>query len=389
MGTGRSAGGNGAMKILWIPHTGWHIPQRAHLFCRQLAERHEVHATDWVADFTKLSDYFSRRYLRNFTYRRWQDRGITVHGIPRISPAIMSASLRRFNQRVFSSYVQRIIVDYGIDVVVGTFVVPPPKAKRLIFDLFDENSAYWRVYRGRPDYAAEIERIEQDYLEKADRIVAVSSVLKDSIISKVDGIPEDRITIIPNAVDVARLNSADGAGVRRRYGLENKRIVGLVSALGEFTGLLRLLEAFSLLKEDDIALMVVGDGPVLQAGKDYVASLGLENIIFTGKVPFSQVYDYFKAIDVGVVPFDKNAFTDAASPIKLIEHSAAGKMVVSTNLTEVERMGFPNVVLAQQNPLSIAEGISIALRREYIAPKNLNDYDIRSAVDSFEKLLHG
>src|ERR1043166_1869319 len=59
--------GSGKMRILWVPHTSWHIPQRAHLFCRALAERHEVHVSDWVADFSSLRDYFSLRYLQNFT----------------------------------------------------------------------------------------------------------------------------------------------------------------------------------------------------------------------------------------------------------------------------------------------------------------------------------
>src|SRR4030067_1390326 len=116
------------MKILWIPHASWHNPQRAHLFCRALSERHEVHVTDWVADFTSIRDYISRRYLRNFTYRRYKDGQITVHGIPRISPALYLRSLRQFNSLVYSHYLRRIIEKFSIDVVVGTFVAPPPNA---------------------------------------------------------------------------------------------------------------------------------------------------------------------------------------------------------------------------------------------------------------------
>lgn len=82
------------MKILWIPHTGWHIPQRAHLFCRPLSERHEVHVTDWQADFFSLRDYLSTRYLQNFIYRKYKDGVITVHSIPRISWALYFSALR-------------------------------------------------------------------------------------------------------------------------------------------------------------------------------------------------------------------------------------------------------------------------------------------------------
>lgn len=375
------------MKILWIPHTGWHIPQRAHLFCRALAERHEVHVTDWVADFAKPSDYLSSRYLRNFTYRLHQDKGINVHGISRISPAIMFRRLRRVNQRIFLNQVQRIVGSYRIDVVVGTFVCPPPKAPRLVLDVFDDNGAYWRLYRGRPDYAEEIEYVEQEYLGVADHVVAVSSVIEESVKQRMKSLHEVPVSVIPNAVDIARYADADGSEIRRLHGISDKRVVGLISSLGEFVGLQRLLEAYQLVQEPDMALMIVGDGPASGPAREYSEKHGLRNVIFTGKVPFSHVHEYYKAIDIGVIPFDQNAFTNAAHPIKLIEYSAAQKNVVSTSLTEVARMDFPNVVLVQPDSVSLAEGISIALRRDYGPPRDLSKYDIRSATDSFERVL--
>lgn len=377
------------MRILWIPHTGWHVPQRAHLFCRVLAERHEMHVTDWVADFTKPSDYLSSRYLKNLTYRFYVDKGINVHGIPRISPAIISRHLRRFNQRSFLNHVQRIVDNHKIDVVVGTFVCPPPKAPRLVLDVFDDNGAYWRLYGGRPDYAAEIEHVEQEYLGIADHVVTVSSVLSESVGQRMGALHKAPVSVIPNAVDVSRYAEADGSEIRRLLGISDKKVVGLISSLGEFVGLQRLLEAYQLVQEPDMALMIVGDGSALKMAKEYSGKQRLRNVIFTGRVAFSQVHEYYKAIDIGVVPFDKNAFTDAAHPIKLVEYSAAQKNVVSTNLTEVERMGFPNVVLVQPDSASLAEGISVALRREYAPPRDLNKYDICSATDSFERVLRG
>src|SRR5512142_1044876 len=109
------------MRILWIPHTGWHIPQRAQLFCRALAQRHEVHVTEWVADFNSFSDYLSLRYLQNFTYHTYRDGNITVHRVPRFSPALFVPALRHLNTAVFSRIADRIIRYYRIDVVVGTF----------------------------------------------------------------------------------------------------------------------------------------------------------------------------------------------------------------------------------------------------------------------------
>src|SRR5690349_10221386 len=140
------------MRILWVPHAGWHIPQRAHDFCRELSARHEVHVTDWVADFSSPKDYLTRRYLRNFRYRRSTDKSITIHGIPRVSPALFFPWLRALNARVFSAYLRRIIAEEKIDVVVGTFVVPPPEGPRLVFDVFDDNPALWLASGRASDY---------------------------------------------------------------------------------------------------------------------------------------------------------------------------------------------------------------------------------------------
>ena len=76
------------MRILWVSHTAWDVPQRAHPFCRALADRHEVHVAEPVTGSTSMSDYLSRRYLRGLTYGAYRDGRIVVHRIPRFSPAL-------------------------------------------------------------------------------------------------------------------------------------------------------------------------------------------------------------------------------------------------------------------------------------------------------------
>ncbi len=377
------------MRILWIPHTGWHIPQRAHLFCRALAERHEVHVTDWAADFTSVRDYLSRRYVRNFVYRQYRDDSITVHGIPRFSPALFVPILRRLNSAIYARFVRHIIAKYKIDAVVGTFVVPPPSAPWLVFDLFDDNPSYWRLYGHRPDYAAEIEQVEHAYLQKADRVVTVSSVLRDYAVSQRRLLRSENVHLIPNGVNIARYQTGDGNRIRKQLGLTDFTIIGLISALGEFTGVLRLIEAFSQLTIPQIALLIVGDGPYLQPARQRARELGLMNVIFTGRVSFDQVAHYYKALDIGVVPFDRSPFTDAACPIKLLEYTAAGKMVVCTDLVEPRQMNFPNVQFVADTPSALAAGIRRVLNVRVQLPANLSDYDIRNLIIRYETVLAG
>ena len=371
------------MKILWIPHTGWHIPQRAHTFCRPLAERHEVHVTDWIADFSSLRDYFSQRYLRNFTYRRYMDGLITVHGIPRISPALFFSSLRRLNTAIFSRYVQNIINLYRIDVVVGTFVVPPPEAPRLIFDLFDENISGWEIKSQA--YAREIESVENSYIRSADAIVASSSVLYE----KADACnPQCSIHHIPNGVDFNLVQLADGKRVRAQLNIPG-RLVGTIGSLDNSIELNKLLKVAKIFQKEQVTFLIAGRGSALQKAQKQVKQEGLSNVVFYGYVPPENAYSVASALDVAICPYSKTRMDDARCPMKLLMFSAVGLPTVCTDLEEVRRMNFQNVVLVEEDPVSLTRGIRQALNMPRVRPPQIMRYDLKHLVNQYEALFSG
>lgn len=372
------------MRILWIPHAAWRIPQRAHLFTRILAERHEVHVTDWAADFYSWRDYASLRYPRNFFHRRFRDGNIAVHGIPRISPALFFSPLRRWNARRFSATVDRIIRQYRIDVVVGTFVVPPPDAPRLVFDLFDDNAAYWRAYGRVPEYIAEVESVEAAYLQRADATVAASSVLAERA-GKAASRP---IHWIPNGVDLGRFAVTDAASWRLKW----KAPGFLVGVLGNFEKpdeLRNVLDTAALLRGDDPTFVVAGRGSTIPAAGRSARRRGLANVKFVGAVPLADAPDAVSAFDIGFCPYRKTPFADACSPMRLLLYAAAGLPTVCTNLEEVRRMGFSNVVLTGDDPESMADGIRRARRLPRERPAQIESYDLPRLADRYEQVLKG
>lgn len=368
------------MRILWIPHYAWRNPQRARLFCERLSERHEVHVTDVYTDIKTLRDYASWRYLEGYFYGERKDGRITVHRIPRVSPALPFRALRSLNSRVFSKYVDRIIKKEGIEAVVGTFLCRPPKVRRLIFDLFDDNPAYWREYGRFKEYADEIEAVEQEYIDKADEVVVVSSVLGEKVRGR-------KVHLIPNGVDLEKFGGADGDKVRKELNLKGV-VAGFISVFSEFSGLLRLVKSSELISED-LTFLIVGDGPMVWDAKRYIEKKGIENFVFTGRVSFNEIHHYFKAIDIGLLPFDKKRFTDSACPIKLLEYTAAGKPVVATELEEIKRMNFSNVILVKDDPASLARGIREALDSEVEIPREIEEYDIDKLAGKYERVILG
>lgn len=371
------------MKILWIPHTGWQIPQRAHSFCRELTQKNEVHVTNWVADFQSINDYVSRKFIKNFTYYQYKDETITIHGIPRISPALYSQILRRINSVIFSWYVQRIIAQYKIDTVVSTFVVPPPNAPRLIFDLFDDNVAYWRSYGKAPTYADEIERNEKDYLNKADVVITASSVLIDKAKHLRS---QGQIFYIPNGINLELYKNISGISVRKKNGLEGK-IIGSIGNHDKYNELEKIITLAEILKKENLKFWIAGRGTGVPTAQRIAKQKGLSNILFTGYVAPNELPNAVARLDVGLCPYAKTPGADASCPMRLLSYSAAGIPVVCTNLEEVKRMGFSNVILVNDNVEALIEGISIALRKEKQVPPQLINYDNKYLVNKLQNIL--
>jgi glycosyltransferase involved in cell wall biosynthesis len=59
-----------------------------------------------------------------------------------------------------------------------------------------------------------------------------------------------------------------------------------------------------------------------------------ENLKIVGKVPYLQVFEFLKKIDLGIVPFLQNEVTSGVDPIKIYEFAASGVPVISTPFFE-------------------------------------------------------
>lgn len=337
-----------------MPHETWDTPQRARYLCERLSDRCEIHVCDFIA-FRKATDYLSTRLPRSWVYRQRREGGIWLHRIPRLSPTIFHAGLRRLNCAIMERYVNRIVRQFGIDVVVATAGLRPRiRRAKVVFDIFDANPAYWREFRRNEVLAREIELIERWFIRDAQAVVAASTVLKDAVA----GLRPD-VVWIPNGFDPQRILGGQKEVARAALGLQGEKLVGFIGQHGEFSGLLKVVEAAHLLHRRDIVFLIAGGGREVGPAQARARQWGLDNFRFLGHL--HQVKDFFAAIDVGLIPSYKSLFRDSASPIKLFEYTAAGLPVVSTDLEEVRRLAFPNVLLVDESAEALAEGIVRAL----------------------------
>ena len=107
--------------------------------------------------------------------------------------------------------------------------------------------------------------VEQYNLSKADYIVVVSGVLKESLIAK--GIDESKILTNPNGVDTSKFNPlVDNSNILKSLNLEGKFVYGFIGTFGQWHGVLEIAEAITLFfkkyddLKDEIRFLLIGDG---------------------------------------------------------------------------------------------------------------------------------
>jgi glycosyltransferase involved in cell wall biosynthesis len=181
-------------------------------------------------------------------------------------------------------------------------------------------------------------RVEPFVLRKAKMIVVPSQGLARELRAEY-AIPESKIRVLPNPVDIARMSapeSFDRSRARRELGCSEDDILISFVALGQYErkGLPLLLQAIassSKAGKSDVHLVVVG-GPdsLVKTYRRRADSLGLNgNIHFTGYQ--SDVRPYLWAADVFALPSHYEVF-----PLAALEAAAAGLPLLVAPLNGVE-----------------------------------------------------
>lgn len=177
--------------------------------------------------------------------------------------------------------------------------------------------------------------LETFALRRADQVTTICEGLRGDI--AVRGIPPDRITVIPNAVDVAsfRFGVPADPALQQRLGLAGCTVIGFAGSFYGYEGLHLLVEAVRqmLPRHPDLRLLLVGGGPQEAALKAQVAGAGLQRqVVFTGRVPHDEVQRYYELIDLLAYPRLPIRLTELVTPLKPLEAMAQGRVFVASDV---------------------------------------------------------
>lgn len=165
--------------------------------------------------------------------------------------------------------------------------------------------------------------------EKRGEVIVPSS--KTAATLKRYGITK-HMHIVPTGIDTSRfspdnINRERIAEIKKDYGLEDKFVLSYVGRLAPEKGLESILRSLpSLLAQyEDMRMLVVGYGPSLDAWKQLVVDLKIDNkVFFTGKVMPTEIQNYYAAADVFMT-----ASTSETQGITYIEAMGAGVPVIA------------------------------------------------------------
>jgi glycosyltransferase involved in cell wall biosynthesis len=167
-------------------------------------------------------------------------------------------------------------------------------------------------------------------MRKADLVLATTRFLKEELTEK--GIPASKVQPYPSVVGVASFSNQNGKNIRQEYALSDSKLIIYVGTLGKPRHLHVLLQAFSKVREERSAkLLMVGDGSDRKNLERLADELGIrDDVIFTGQVPQSEVPHFIATADIGLSPVPPLSFYRVSSPIKLLEYMAMAKPVVAS-----------------------------------------------------------
>ena len=223
-----------------------------------------------------------------------------------------------------------LVVTYHADPIMQDITVKLPKYVQRILH------KYWIIVDLILKRAKKIIATTPVYLEK-------SQLLRNYL---------QKVEVIPNSIDFNFFREPPTHDVdifRRKYRLENNRIILFVGRLVKYKGLEYLLKAMRTVIEifGDARLLIVGDGPLRKELEYLTRKSALEQYVsFFGNVDRENLRIIYALSDIFVLPSISNS---EGFGIVLIEAMAHAKPVIASNVG-----GVPYVVKNGINGLLVA-----------------------------------
>jgi glycosyltransferase involved in cell wall biosynthesis len=142
-----------------------------------------------------------------------------------------------------------------------------------------------------------------------------------------------------------------------------RHLVGYIGIMGAQDGVNTLVEAMHEVRQthgrEDIACLIIGDGPELPALQAQTTRLGLDDsVTFTGYLSGPALMAHLSALDLGVIPDPPNEFNNKLSMNKVFEYMMMGLPFVQFDLTQARaEAGGAAAIINEHSAAALAQAI--------------------------------
>jgi glycosyltransferase involved in cell wall biosynthesis len=201
-------------------------------------------------------------------------------------------------------------------------------------------------------------RVLPALIRRQDRVITVSCSTRDDVVTRA-GVPIDRVSVVPNGVDLSRFGPASGAG-------GDPYILYVARLEHPGKNHVRLLEAFAQLRRDGCRHRLVLAGPRWSGAEAIdaaIARLGLApHVTLTGFVPNDELPRLYAAADAFVFPSLFEGFG-----IPLLEAMASGTPSCASNVSSLpEVAGDAALLFDPHDPAAITDALRRVLQDEVL-----------------------
>ena len=198
------------------------------------------------------------------------------------------------------------------------------------------------------------------YLKYYDSIITTSNIYhkKSKMLRKF----QNKTRTIFNGVDCKRFNpDVYAEDIKGDLEIKDSKVILFVAALTKwhrYKGLDILIEAFRLIRDMDIKLLIVGGGDLKSVYEGYTKRLNIaDKVIFVGEVPDVLLPKYYAIADMLILPSKDRS---EGFGLTILEANASGKPVIGSNIGGIPGILTDNdngILVPPNNPILLSDAI--------------------------------
>jgi glycosyltransferase involved in cell wall biosynthesis len=292
------------------------------------------------------------------------------NGIKRvINMLIFIIQLFKFSSEIVKKYNPNAVIassTYPLDIYPAKYIASKNKAKLIyeVHDLWPLSPMELGGMSPWHPFIMVMQMAENYAYRQSDRII--SMLPKADIHMREHGMASHKFSYVPNGIDVNEWESFQGELPDKHNDLIHKLrqsgqfIVGYAGSHGLSNALQYLVEAASLIKDESISFVLIGQGPEKENLQKKVHQLGLSNIYFLPAVSKTMIPSILSLMDILYIGWNRiPIYRFGICPNKLFDYMMSGKPVIHSvdagnDLVAESDCG---ISTPPENPKAIAEAI--------------------------------